>query len=1031
MGPKNILVYRKLILVFLGSVFGLSVFAHEVQRPERPSELILGTSTDPAVYMRGSQVVLLMDGALRRDRPEFSGISRKNLKRIALKYSLLSKAQIPLHKIRFGAPVGAAEIDFDVLESSGLIPLFRQPEYYRAATVALEEFDRFMLEIKGVGNPPSWRVAEQLAEYQRALISKDPQAALTALQRKDHSDGLMSLGEALAEAARQHAAQLIFDQYNALHGTNFQTIETYFVIKLPFHILKGNGESIPAALYARQAHWGRRYLSSAPEGTIDAKFRFIQQSFLGGMVDWGGVFIRASQFMDSFLTGGSLTDPQYSKIWGEAHDVARQIDAGDSEAAERWFKRLFGPSAFKYIPPPQPVAEETAELKRDIEEFTRSNPGDFRNIFKLALKIWKMSPSGRAREFAGLSPAELKVVLDVTAQSQLKPFEVFSDLTAVGIQELLLEIIEKATSIDQLNFLPDDFEKAFIFMGKFFARANEVVSKWPPLLMNSFLSCLKRYPHILPDLEPKLVNLIVQQYDAAQPNDGPLLYLASHFHAFSQASKLTIVTFFERQYEHLSLDVRLLVNSLVLKEHSAFEDNPSFLTLKHRASNDPDTFIRATAYMVLGTYPNEFSSLAAAYNPTSPAVPDGDEFTPQQRQDATMNFIRAMTGGSHYVRMAALNLYLKIVASNPLNYTSVLFLFRNVIQISTHDEFKRAVLAAMIHLPQPQPGQNLFARKTMLMFFESASSEHALNDIIQALLNHQDSDISRLVLDKINSVLATQGGWESVTKARHPGFRSLMKWSVDILELSIKGTLKLPTVELMRLKNFVLSRRTIAYFISQAELQIQDVGSLRRSCEAVETIFEIVKLENLLRMLGQMKGNLLISHDNLHMILRRIEAIGNAPDVALGHNIGMPEDRYDYIVRNLGALPLRNFKNRRDIRRFLFRTSVFANSRETRRGAEEALTPEALNDGLNSSLVVNELESTSDDQIKLRLLRIIARLASEQTSLDLVLWDSRLAPVLNRLASTPGGETEITKAAKFAQDQIAQANLRCQKALEK
>jgi hypothetical protein len=119
------------------------------------------------------------------------------------------------------------------------------------------------VDIKGFGNMDGM-AGHQITNYER---SKNNSELLDALRTSGHSDGLMSHGEAIAEVTRQTAIQRLFDIHNSKKQTDFETVESYFIIKLPFEILKDGNKRDRAALYGRQAHFSRKNVEGrVPDG---------------------------------------------------------------------------------------------------------------------------------------------------------------------------------------------------------------------------------------------------------------------------------------------------------------------------------------------------------------------------------------------------------------------------------------------------------------------------------------------------------------------------------------------------------------------------------------------------------------------------------------------------------------------------------------------------------------------------------------------------------------------------------------------
>jgi hypothetical protein len=215
---------------------------------------------------------------------------------------------------------------------------FAHPDkYYRASvapagiTSSLDssagEANAGVVDLKGTGTSNQSEVENQVREFQRiqaAPASETRTNSLNKLRTLDHSDGMMSLGEAIAEVSRQVAIQKSFDVHNAKSGTYFQTVESYFIIALDIDILKEGGRKVPSGIIGRQGHWRGRSGLQIPPTIYTDEFGDKQGTVYESSVDFGGAIIRHPELQDSF--GSILTDkdpdPQASNAWQYGHDTA-------------------------------------------------------------------------------------------------------------------------------------------------------------------------------------------------------------------------------------------------------------------------------------------------------------------------------------------------------------------------------------------------------------------------------------------------------------------------------------------------------------------------------------------------------------------------------------------------------------------------------------------------------------------------------------------------------------------------------------
>src|SRR6185437_15439558 len=95
--------------------------------------------------------------------------------------------------------------DFSVDESN-VVTWYHPERYFRAAVADVVHDGQTvgMIDMKGTGQSWDDKVDNQVRCYQTLSSAHE---SLNALRIADHSDGLMSLGEAIAESTRQKAVQ--------------------------------------------------------------------------------------------------------------------------------------------------------------------------------------------------------------------------------------------------------------------------------------------------------------------------------------------------------------------------------------------------------------------------------------------------------------------------------------------------------------------------------------------------------------------------------------------------------------------------------------------------------------------------------------------------------------------------------------------------------------------------------------------------------------------------------------------------------
>jgi len=300
-------------------------------------------SEERFVRVAGAKVAYFDRQAIERDFEFLKGQTDEQIESWILgNFAFVSRAQLELNGIRqSNVPLVNPFRRQDVRIG------FRPLNYNRAAVFPTLPGMPFV-DVKGVGlsHSQNEKIFDQIRQFTLSAIDADVKR-LDRLRTKDHSDGLMSLGEAIAELTRQQAAQLLFEELNKKPQLlPRQTIETYFIIALPFSVLKDKGQSIPAALYGRQAHYGRSSNYEVPEEVyIDDHGRRQSDILRTAAVDFGGVLITDPRVNENFISDppNANTDPQESRAWAWGHDVAKAFMAGHKHAVYHHVAEMVGP----------------------------------------------------------------------------------------------------------------------------------------------------------------------------------------------------------------------------------------------------------------------------------------------------------------------------------------------------------------------------------------------------------------------------------------------------------------------------------------------------------------------------------------------------------------------------------------------------------------------------------------------------------------------------------------------------------------
>ncbi len=329
--------------------------ADEFIRPQSFHELDSRTTVEDAVRVNGAEVAWADYGALRRDFPAIRSLSDEQIKGWLLQnFAYVGSEQPRLAGVRNSAMN---------LDPHATKPAFRPPGWNRSAV--LEAFDPNglpigLVDVKGFGHGvlTAAEVSRQVTAYGDA---QGRQGRIDALRITDHSDGLMALGEGIAECSRQIAAQRLFE----MSGLSLETVESYAIIRLPFNLLKKGGVEIPAALYLRQAHGGRFTGVPVPEAIyIDPRGEG-QMTERGTAVDMGGVIIRDPRLKNNFGMLDDGTNTQRSKPWKYGHETADAFAfRDDRRAVRRHLQEMLSPLDADYQASPERQAYEQFATSR-------------------------------------------------------------------------------------------------------------------------------------------------------------------------------------------------------------------------------------------------------------------------------------------------------------------------------------------------------------------------------------------------------------------------------------------------------------------------------------------------------------------------------------------------------------------------------------------------------------------------------------------------------------------------------------------
>lgn len=358
-------------------------WANDPLRVSDPTLLGPLTEEVPILQVVGARVVLLHTDALVRDFPQLQSVPKDDLRKdFADDLGVLTQQQLQYTSIRNTGFAATRD------QNDRWLSVFPYMGRGGILTATLASGHRILADLKGSGIVLG---AEQLTQEIAAWKNLQTDAQRDAFRTRAHSDGLMSLGEAIAEDFRQRALQGLFDR---LAPGEFQTVESYGVIQLPLRILKTQGRSIPAAIYVRQANVGRYLMASDPRMNrfYTDYYGYAQTTWSGAAVDFGGVILAHPAFASWFedvQTHQPTVDPQRTWIWARAHEIADLLGGTDAQ-------RKMGDQAIAELekdlqsrldqigPLPRNSALQKAERPAFPDESILSNLSDNQKILQFA-----------------------------------------------------------------------------------------------------------------------------------------------------------------------------------------------------------------------------------------------------------------------------------------------------------------------------------------------------------------------------------------------------------------------------------------------------------------------------------------------------------------------------------------------------------------------------------------------------------------------------------------------------------------------
>jgi hypothetical protein len=278
----------------------------------------------------------------------------------------------------------------------------------------------------------AWAALIKRHEEERRSVTPDKRDEMVrrhreeidAVRAKDHSTGLVTVGEAFAELAKQRGIQAAMDAHNARYGTNFQTNEVYGIVVLPFHVLgpldaEGKPELQRAAIVVRQSEYRGANLAAMrmgiPQTLVSDWYGFSQATASGAIIDFGGVLSTHPSLDRIFHIADEQARQEknalFTRAYGRGFEIGRDVDRffaeeanGMTQAQAEGRVREMFENELRYML--EPIEAERAQAVNDP------------HALKPKLDLFQVAAKALLRGDRRLEPAELKAAVDFIVQDK-------------------------------------------------------------------------------------------------------------------------------------------------------------------------------------------------------------------------------------------------------------------------------------------------------------------------------------------------------------------------------------------------------------------------------------------------------------------------------------------------------------------------------------------------------------------------------------------------------------------------------------
>lgn len=271
--------------------------------------------------LRDAQLVWVDYPGMRTDYPQLASFTDAQIDEwILANFARVSEYQLRLQGIR------TTEIpvyEDDVVE-------WVVPMHYNRAALAEAKIDGEtigLIDLKGPGHTRANDVQEQVTAFQEG-----DDAAKHAVQTEHHNNGVVTIGEGIAETTRELATRYAGYIHSAQTGERVHTAQSRFLIMTPYRVL-GDGGGRHGAIYGRRPVWRTNNAMvddhlGFPFPTVNSSTKGTQHGLFDEIVDFGDVKVEWPSVQNQFgmFDPGHNWSARDSKGWKWAHETGDAVE---------------------------------------------------------------------------------------------------------------------------------------------------------------------------------------------------------------------------------------------------------------------------------------------------------------------------------------------------------------------------------------------------------------------------------------------------------------------------------------------------------------------------------------------------------------------------------------------------------------------------------------------------------------------------------------------------------------------------------